>query len=56
MPLSSYILKPMQRITKYPLLVERVSALHYKMKVVFFLVFLIQVRQILRVCIFEDKR
>lgn len=26
MPLSSYIIKPMQRITKYPLLVNRVSS------------------------------
>ena len=26
LPLSSYLLKPMQRVTKYPLLIKRVSA------------------------------
>ena len=28
LPLSSFLLKPMQRVTKYPLLIKRVSELH----------------------------
>ncbi len=32
MPLSSYLLKPMQRITRYPLMIEKVPQLHDQTK------------------------
>lgn len=36
LPLSSFLIKPMQRITKYPLLVQKVLMINFQITFIFF--------------------